>query len=231
MKELFIFTHIPKTAGMSMHELLKKQFAEDEIRECFFHGSVEVASLPQIEKDKLKLLRGHVPYGLHKHFPNRRCRYITMMREPVNRVVSLYYYIKERPSHEFYNNMKDLNLIEFCEKFETETSNMQSFFLVSKRNPSANEVKLALANIFEFSGVTEMFNESAMIIKHQFGWDDCSYNIVNVTEKRRKIDELTNEETNYIIGKNQIDLEVYNWLRNKVQQQYNEILSKKLLFR
>jgi len=226
-RDLFIFTHIPKTAGMTMYKLLDHEFSEDEIMHCSFTGHhEELQKLTQEAKDRLKLLRGHVPYGMHKYFPNRRCRYFTLMRNPIDRALSLYYYIKERPNHDWYDRVKNLNLIEFSEEFHDEISNLQSFYFTGKRNPAFKQTIQSLIKHYEFTGITEMFNESAMVLKFIFLWDNCVYTTVNRTKKRRRVDDLSEETIKRYEEINETDIKVYDWLSKKLQNEYNQILSK-----
>lgn len=229
MKDLFIFTHIPKTAGGTMYKLLNNIFELDEILLCFFKGDENLPGMSAREKNKLKLLRGHVPYGLHQHFPDRNTRYFTMLREPIDRIISLYYYVKGKETHEWHEKAIKFNMLEFCEEFKDETSNLQSFYLTKNRNPSFDEVKQAIINNFEFAGITDLFNESVMLMKFIFAWNDCSYRIVNRTKKRRSIDELSEKELEYLTAQNQVDIQVYDWLRNRVQQEYIQLLSKPVI--
>jgi hypothetical protein len=113
MKEpLYIFLHIPKTAGLTFRYHAKKNLNNDEILSLSFDRlgldiydaphKVEVytkkadkffSSLSKEQKDKIKLVFGHpIPYGIHKHF-DRPTRYFIFLRNPIARTPSVYNYL------------------------------------------------------------------------------------------------------------------------------------------
>jgi len=49
--------------------------------------------LPREELERKRLVMGHFGYGLHQRLPGPS-RYVSMLREPVDRVVSLYYFFR-----------------------------------------------------------------------------------------------------------------------------------------
>ena len=57
-----------------------------------------------------------MPYGAHKHMP-RRCEYITVLREPIGRVISVYKHILSTPSHKHHDRLFEgkIGLEEYIE--------------------------------------------------------------------------------------------------------------------
>ena len=89
-----IFLHIPKTAGTTLHHIINRQYRQrqlyvyDNSREDALDAFINLS--PQT-KASLKLIRGHLSYGLHEHLPGTHS-YFTFLRDPVDRVLSHYYY-------------------------------------------------------------------------------------------------------------------------------------------
>lgn len=85
-----IFLHIPKAAGQSFTTYIRRQFPDDS------HVSLNtladspkiVEKIPPEVRANLRIVTGHVHYGIHRYF-SQECRYITLLRDPVQRVVSL----------------------------------------------------------------------------------------------------------------------------------------------
>lgn len=107
---LYIFLHIPKTAGSTFINHIKKNLIEDEYLELEYEdlGLLDkkldrVLYLKKIEKylsqfnceqkDKIKIIFGPaLPYGIHTFF-NKKPRYFTFLRNPAGRIISIYNYL------------------------------------------------------------------------------------------------------------------------------------------
>ena len=95
---VYIFLHIPKTAGSTLHRIIERNV---EPHECFttaspFASAVErFGSLPEWRRNLLRIVKGHMYFGVHNHL-QREARYFTVIRDPVSRVISEYNYILTR---------------------------------------------------------------------------------------------------------------------------------------
>lgn len=95
-----IFLHLPKNAGTSMYSILKRNYSAKEIYHVRYNKNGiwnldEFKKLPQNKKDKIYLLTGHFDFGLHEYF-SHQFQYVTMMRNPIERTISFYNYIKSQ---------------------------------------------------------------------------------------------------------------------------------------
>ena len=68
------------------HNLFGSRYSDSEIKTFI--------SLSDEKKMGIRLLKGHMPFGLHKNLPVD-ARYISILRDPIERVTSQYYYIKK----------------------------------------------------------------------------------------------------------------------------------------
>lgn len=98
-----IFLHMPKAGGTTLEEIVKRHYQGG--KSFRFTGSDENAAefraLPEEERASFDLLSGHIYFGIHEHVPSP-ATYMTMLRHPVERVVSLYHYVKRSPGHYLY---------------------------------------------------------------------------------------------------------------------------------
>ncbi|MGM0876132.1 MAG: sulfotransferase family 2 domain-containing protein [Bacillota bacterium] len=110
--KLLIFMHINKTGGTTMTSIIQRQYHPSEIKIKFPDTSLFeefIRTTPGKQLAKLKCTRGHVEF---RRFPIKRpYTYFTMLRDPVDRVISLSYYIKtsEGPHHLYEGNTNRFN--------------------------------------------------------------------------------------------------------------------------
>src|SRR5881628_2608535 len=105
-----VFLHIPKTAGVSVRWALRRQYRETGYLHLALPDPSEVSPSPiadtiSLEGAKRRLadsrsepfgvVFGHMPFGIHEAL-TRPVRYFTMVRNPVERVVSQYYFVTTR---------------------------------------------------------------------------------------------------------------------------------------
>src|SRR5690625_7753957 len=86
---MLIFVHIPKTAGGSLISIISSQYNSHEI---FRMGFPEVNTATRLNNN-IKCVLGHTFYGQHEELGPHI--YITMLRDPIDRVISHYYYAKD----------------------------------------------------------------------------------------------------------------------------------------
>lgn len=164
-----IFVHIRKTAGISLRSLIKGRFSP----EYYFKEKTpqHLRELPVTERKKLKFISGHAPYGLHKLLP-QKCEYITLLREPTDRIISLYKHLLRKGQD-----------ITFRELIESEKNNQVLMF-----GTNFNEAKKRLDE-FAFVGITERFDESVVVFRKKFGLKRMHYTKKeNVGKEKAKID-------------------------------------------
>ncbi len=227
-KKIPIFVHIPKTAGSTVRSILRKQYDENEI--CFGNNEEVTSRLQTMcEKDleKIKCFHGHFHYGIHQYLSNKPYVYYTMLRDPIEHVISEYFYVLRKPNNFAYEKVKDMSFEEFIctEEFKDRTSNRQTFFISGGQE---NNLFLAKENLEKFSiiGITEMFDESLFLIGKELGWKDISYRKKNVTKKRPQIDEFPKHVKEIIEENNQFDMELYRYAKELLEKRIEGLGSK-----
>lgn len=72
------------------------------------HPEQCIQRLHEITRRGLRVIRGHIPYGIHDHVTWGRCLYFTMVRDPVDRVWSLWQYAKRHRTHHLFGELNKL---------------------------------------------------------------------------------------------------------------------------
>lgn len=224
-----IFLHIPKTAGTSLQQLINRQFDPAlvyEMDNSDARKSMEVfKNIPDEEKVHYKVVLGHMWFGLHRHIP-QPSSYITILRDPVERVISHYYFVKRRPDHYLYETVMSGNLTlgQYVEnKLSTELNNGQTRLLsgemdeetysFGKCTPQMLETaKKNLKNHFSVVGIQEAFDDTLQLVRKRLKWK-VSDIMENVTPNRPDREKISQDTIDTIKKYNQLDIDLYGFAR------------------
>ena len=194
---IIIFVHLPKCGGTTLYRLVEWEYSPLNV--FFVDGRFYRWSYNRLirsRKDKLvgmQVFQGHMPFGLHKLL-KAPDTYMTMLREPVDRVISEYYYRIQRREHPIEDRwMKTLSLEEYIRT--TPQHNIQTKLLAGQQSGydflagecSADTLSIAKENLaqrFSLVGLTERFEESLALAKLAFGWKIDHVADFNITGNR-----------------------------------------------
>lgn len=241
-----IFIHIPKNAGTSMRRIVESFYKEKEIYFIYtkaFNSNDEsdFIALPETDKKNIRIIFGHVSVGFHNHI-TQPSSYVTILRHPVERMVSLYSFVSNNPDHPFYETIKSNNM-DFDEFMREEgmqwgmsTDNQQTRMLCGMKADfrkcypeMVSKAKENLRERFAVIGLSEYFVESVLLMKNTFGWKipistqfigkilgwkNPLYEKTNVTEKKLKINKLSESSLDAVKKFNELDIELYNYARD-----------------
>ncbi|MEI7578676.1 MAG: sulfotransferase family 2 domain-containing protein [bacterium] len=90
MSEVLYFLHIPKTGGTTLSAYLDQNFAPLQILTDKLWKTLIQKNPPAELDDQIKLIRGHFGISIYNFYPKTNFQIITMLRDPVSRVVSMY---------------------------------------------------------------------------------------------------------------------------------------------
>ena len=126
------FLHIPKTGGMSLMHTLFRYFP-GESKEHYYPS---LLLEPPERLRAQRLIVGHTFYAI-RHFLDREPVYLTMLRDPVARVVSNFRHIQRVTNHPRHLTFRDSTLLEFLNTKEGESisTNMQTLSLAVDEDP------------------------------------------------------------------------------------------------
>lgn len=228
--DMLIFLHILKTGGSTLQAILQKQYSEwilTNENEKVLNNETIKELLIEHKIEKVNCLFGHFPYGVHNQF-TKPYKYITFLREPVDRVISLYYYIKNTKEHSMYHALQEVSLQEFIfrEDYKHLVCNHQTGFLSGefslitgyKNKPS---LSLAIQNItkdFATVGIMEMYEESLYLMKQNFKWSEqvFNYSKQNVNKSRPLREQIPQELISQIVELNKLDGELYSFAKKRL---------------
>jgi Sulfotransferase family len=134
--EQLCFIHIPKTAGTTLTSLLNSKFHQSKI--CPAEVWSELVEIPPDRLHQYQLFRGHFFYDINDLIP-RKPVYITILRQPIERVISGYEFMRRNPPTRTealtnHHKAKTMSLKEYVSDLENPSmSNSQTRHLSLSR--------------------------------------------------------------------------------------------------
>ena len=232
MGKTVLFIHIPKAAGSTLQTIVRRQYRWWQV---YTIGGSDISaavqkfrSLPERKRKHLRLVMGHMPYGIHECVP-RPSAYFTLMRHPVYRMLSHYQYVRRTATHYLHEAVTKDNL-SFREYSESELSselhNGQARLLAGLTGAdgmSEDVFATARANLDSFAtvGIAESFDESVLLMQHRFGWGTPYYVKKNVTPPAAtpSIDSYTRQA---ILERNEVDVALYQYATDRLRTEVAE---------
>ena len=232
-KAKYIFVHVPKTAGSTLDQVLNR---EANGRVYWLSGGAReamarLARMPSQDALRYVLYAGHLPWGLHKVIP-APCQYLTMLRNPVDRLVSHYFHVLDEPGHHSYEQIVtgQMSLLDFVTSdISIELDNLQTRFVAGLEASDSTPINCcsqsllhrALENIeqtFAAVGVQELFDESLVLFSDYLCWNHQPlYSAKRVNTARPHGRSIPQEVSNAILYRNQFDQRLHQWATEQIR--------------
>ncbi|HEU0014189.1 MAG TPA: polyhydroxyalkanoic acid system family protein [Longimicrobium sp.] len=221
-----LFLHVPKAGGTTLGEYVYGQAHGPEDHDggllsagvLFIpYGFFKEADLrvpdyirPALGRADLRAVIGHFWFGIHEHV-GRPWTYVTLLRDPVERVVSLYHYLKldERMSLEEFAvappfREADNDQVRRIAGADPETGRCTRGMLeTAKEN---------LRRHFAVVGVTERFDETLVLLNRRLGWTrEVGSWPRNVNPARRPTHSLPPSTLDALRARNALDAELHRF--------------------
>jgi hypothetical protein len=227
-EELWIFLHIPKTAGTSLGaQLAQNRTPSHQIRIDYndnsanYHAKMSQAVNAFLKADSIKPLRfanGHLDMTHVEHIRSARAnvKLITMLRNPVDRVISDYRYqlTDAHPQHEAFA-AKFKSIVDYVEH---ESGQNKMFARLTPRRPIGDQELIDyLESQITFVGIQEMYAKSLAILSRLVGFPlDAQYHKRKTEDTGTNRIEVTEELEGRIAQINKRDMVLYRHFRRKL---------------
>ncbi len=222
-----LFLHIQKTAGTSIVHMARQYYGDSLVS----HGDCWGKSPDQLHQ--FRFVSGHIGYDFARHLMQGRYSF-TFLRDPAERILSMYYFCRTRNPEEFdiYRKAHELDLPEFLEAglhdpcVRKNIWNNQVWQLAhgyahldehGVSDFGEDELlRLAKAHLAELShvGLTERFHEDARPVLRALGLPKMKeMPVMNATEERPPA-AAHDEAIRRGLGKlTELDRELYDYAR------------------
>lgn len=187
--ETVVFVHIPKAGGSTFHQILYRAYKKKRSKTHHLseNQSIHDGICHSDEWDSLEMVKGHMPYGIHTYLPNPTA-YITLLRNPIERLISYYYYVKSHDDNRHYTISNSMSMGAFFEaEFLPRHAMTRRLAGYSETDGSFDDdphagLALAKQNLAKFAvvGLVERFDESLLLMAKRFNWRFPFYIRMNV---------------------------------------------------
>lgn len=189
MKKIIpIFYHIPKTGGTTIETLFKAQ-KQDFIRLDNIYDIQKFVDQLGIYNSTNYLISGHISLGIHEYFPkNLESAYFGIFREPVERIISHYFYDKS------------INAIDVNMTFIDFVKIHKNFYLSFLYAKDAQEASEFVKNNYLFYGLTKEMSQFIGLTRKYFSFDTSFVANRNINKKSSFLSDDEIEECKQIIA-------------------------------
>lgn len=217
-----MFLHIPKTAGVSVRSLVAER--HPGLRCGFVYKPVDQLTDREIRRLRVaEVVYGHYSFGFHNQL-GVDGRYVTFVREPVARVLSMFDQFSKVDDNPFYRRISDgETLADLIESGASEMlNNHMTRILAGPVDPAPSNdpamLTAALRNVedaFDAVGVVERMGESIVAVAEVLRWPDVptpGYENRS-SHAAREVDPALRR---IIEDANRLDLELYQLMADRL---------------
>lgn len=214
---MLAFTHIPKTAGTTLHKVISQQYPRSKI--AIHHDTngrpcAELAA--QIQAQGASIIMGHFSVGLHRFIPN--LRYVTCIRDPISRLLSHYRHALYDPSHYLHREAKSHTFATYVSSgLSGELSDGMTRMLAGIDDFHHAEVtqqtlSLAISNLetlYDAVILSERFDEGLLLLATDLRWKTPYYISRKIGRHTYSVSQLDRETISTIEDHNRYDRQLY----------------------
>jgi len=230
---LFI-VHVPKTAGTTLRWIMERQYPEQRVFKIGDDIPAERERFRQMaddDKRDLLVVFGHMCYGWHTMMPEGwRVAYVTILREPVARVVSLYHYI-HLPGHYLGKAVEGMDLHQVITSGVTRVVDNGMVrqlcgddqflrkpyedMIIPFGGVTREHLEKAKENLrrFDVVGTAEDFDSVLEQMRVVFGWRLLPFTNENVTCWQQPSQKITQKGLDAVRDVNLLDIELFQWVK------------------
>jgi hypothetical protein len=245
-KEILIFNHIKKTAGSTLRHVLFGVYGARRVHALYAYPGAAFATYPEHmahlaqalapAQPKVAAVVSHAGFGFHERLPaHHRYRLFTVLRDPVQRTVSIYHFALQNGSCPPGTPLEAF--LEDTERaYNVQTADLGGLMAratldgrpLRREDYDAALLERARANLLahDVFGLAERFDESLLLAAEVLGWPrrKLPYAVLNVGKVRQRRAPLTPAQVDLVREHNRLDLALYAFAAERFERSLREHL-------
>ena len=224
-----LFDHLPKCGGTTLNAYLDQHYPKRKIFST--DGSNPTKSvrlfkdLPKQQRHGYSLVKGHFAKALFDYV-DPECLKVTVLRDPVERIISHYYYARRTPNHYLYSIIHNSEMS--LEDYANSSDELRNWYTahfsglpvdVAEEKPEESMAKAAdiLLTHYDIIGFLDKFPLFIDNLRKQanLGYEYNNYR-ANVTQNRPNIESIPQSTIEKIEQLNYLDIALYRKIRETI---------------
>jgi len=221
-----IFNHVPKAGGTSIIRMFNDIFGEER---CFRHRTRDpetdrfsrpIEALNPSELQQYRFITGHFEYGNHRRLPNQPVKYIGVIRDPFDRLMSDYFYNQRHGSAKRREMANSLSFEEYVrEKLDNPKSRLTASYQIKylTGTPDLEQAKRIIRDQFLVCATTPQLDDMQRWLADYFGRPDLRPIRVNVGQKtgERRDPDLSDDLRARLAENYAVDKALFDWIEDE----------------
>lgn len=232
-EDVLYFPHIPKTAGMTFRTILEDQFHSRDV--CPATLNAQLKEYSQADYEKYRLFRGHITYvDIPQILAHKNLLLVTVLREPIARVISHYDYIRRMPGDPHYEAVKEMSLADFAQELPVGRlgKNVQTYYIAKLAQFDLNhlppdevfDIAKQQLDRLAFVGILERFQDSLFLLSYIFGWKPImNSRRENVAKEKKSKEEIPASTIDLIKQNSLLDIELYRYAKELFESRFTDM--------
>jgi hypothetical protein len=215
-----LFVHIPKTGGISLYSALARvPGLKPAIR--FNANTKELrakfTSMDERELRKHRLISGHFPLRFFLTRPLEDYQVLTVVRSPVDRDLSAYFYLRTAENHPRHEAMKNVSLSAYLNRMEKRRRNNPQCSLLSETG-SFEAVKRMIDDGKLLAAPIDYLSQFCDDLSKRWSLGPIKVGRDNSTKVRLAVSEIHPELIRRFEALTPDDAELYRYVKGKFER-------------
>ncbi|WP_417494751.1 sulfotransferase family 2 domain-containing protein [Maricaulis sp.] len=217
---LYLFNHIPKTAGTAFKKFILKNVGEERFLDIIHPDKAKIdETLAVTNTAELSWICANFHKnqieGLRQS-DGRALKIVTMLRHPVQRGMSLYRFVRNKKSHALYETISRMDILDFA-RDDALDRQLSEYYTRRFGGGSLEAATAFLERDKLVVGITEEMDHTMTAIGQATGFAQLEVPRANVSKEFSDFnvdDDRVAEATRILTEKNKLDVELYDRFRD-----------------